>query len=430
MGLCLLAIFLLAFTGGLAVDAAAQPPPPAPSEKKGAGPAPAGRVRVFLDCGDCFQDFLRTDVQFVDFVRDRADSDVHVLITDIRTGSGGREYTVTFTGGDRFPGVDKKLTTVTRSSDADDVVRRQLANTLRVGLIGYVTSTGVPRELALTVNLGRPSEDSAASTDKWNNWVFSLEGSASVDAEESNSERHFGAEIGADRITPNWKITLGIEADSNKEEFDLDDDEAPVEVIRKDQEFRWLAVKALGEHWSVGAEGNLGSSTYQNTKLSLSAAPAIEFNVFPYSMYTRRQLRAKYSLGFERLEYYEETIFLKTAETLPRHQMTIAFEQREQWGSLNARAEWSQYLHDLSKSRLELDGEVSLRLFRGLSLSTEMNASRIHDQLSLPRRSATEQEILLRQRQLASGYEYRLAFNVRYTFGSIFSSVVNPRFGR
>jgi hypothetical protein len=421
--------FLLAISGGFTSDAAAQPPAP-PPENQAVERAPAGRVRVFLDCGYCFQDFLRTEISFVDFVRDRSDSDVHVLITDIRTGSGGREYTVTFTGGDRFRGVDKKLTTVTSSSDADDVVRRQLANTLRVGLIDYVTRTGVPRELAMTVKLGQPVGDSAASTDRWNNWVFSLEGSASVDAEESNRQRHFGAEIGADRITPNWKITLGIEADSNKEEFDLDDEEAPVEVTRKDQELRWLAVKALGEHWSIGAEGDLGSSTYRNRKLRVRAAPAIEFNVFPYSMYTRRQLRARYSLGGERLKYYEETIFLKTEETLPRQQLSVAFEQREPWGSLDGRAEWSQYLHDLSKSRLEFEGEVSLRLVRGLSLSTRMNASRIHDQLSLPRRSATEQEILLRQRQLASGYEYSLSFNVRYTFGSIFSSVVNPRFGR
>ncbi len=430
MRLQVVALFLLVFSGGLAADALAQPPTPPADAGQATTPARTGRVRVFLDCGFCFQEFVRTEIQFVDFVRDRSDSDVHVLITDIRTGSGGREYTVTFTGANRFAGVDRKLTTVTSSSDADDVVRRQLANTLRVGLLGYVTSAGVPRGLALTVDLEQPDEDSTASTDRWNNWVFSLQGSASVNAEESNRQKHFGAQLGADRITPNWKITLGIEADSNKQEFDLDDEETPVEVTRKDQEFRWLAVKALGEHWSVGADGDLGSSTYRNRKLRVRVAPAIEFNVFPYSMYTRRQLRARYSLGTEQLRYYEETIFLKTRETLPRQQMSLAFEQREQWGSLNARAQWSQYLHDVSKSRLEVSGNVSLRIVRGLSLATAMNASRIHDQLSLPRRSATEQEILLRQRQLASGYEYQLSFNVRYTFGSIFSSVVNPRFGR
>jgi hypothetical protein len=36
----------------------------------------------------------------------------------------------------------------------------------------------------------------------------------------------------------------------------------------------------------------------------------------------------------------------------------------------------------------------------------------------------------LRLRRLESGYEYSLSFNLTYTFGSIFSSIVNPRFGQ
>ena len=59
-----------------------------------------------------------------------------------------------------------------------------------------------------------------------------------------------------------------------------------------------------------------------------------------------------------------------------------------------------------------------------------MNASRIRDQLSLPRRGATQEEILLELRELQSGYEYAFEFGLTYTFGSIFSAVVNPRFGQ
>ena len=107
----------------------------------------------------------------------------------------------------------------------------------------------------------------------------------------------------------------------------------------------------------------------------------------------------------------------------------MTLEQRERWGSLQTRLEWSQYLHDLSKNRLELQGEVSIRILRGLSVSTEFNASRLRDQLSLPLRGATEEEVLLRLRQLQSGYEYGFGLSLTYTFGSIFSSIVNPRFG-
>lgn len=396
-----------------------------PLQAQGPGPE---RLKVFLDCNGCFADFLRTEVGFVDYVRDRTEADVHLLITRAETGSGGTEFTLAFLGGDRFPQAAETIKTVTGSSDTDDIVRRQLSTAVRVGLLRFVARDGVPRDLAVTVRLGG-EERPAAAADGWNRWVFSLRGSASFEGEESSRQRHLSAEISADRITPDWKVTLGSEIDHEREEFDLDEED-PVEVERRERDFNWLVVKGLGEHWSVGARGDIESSTFENMKLSISAAPAIEYNVFPYSMYTRRQLRALYAIGVSRFDYYERTLFGKDQETLPEHELSIAFEQRERWGSLESRVEWSQYLQDLGKSRLEADGELSVRLARGLSLAAEINASRIRDQLSLPARGATEEEVLLRLRRLQSGYEYRLGASVTYTFGSIFSSIVNPRFGR
>jgi len=37
--------------------------------------------------------------------------------------------------------------------------------------------------------------------------------------------------------------------------------------------------------------------------------------------------------------------------------------------------------------------------------------------------------VLLRIRQIESGYELELNFGVTYTFGSLFNNIVNPRFG-
>ena len=52
----------------------------------------------------------------------------------------------------------------------------------------------------------------------------------------------------------------------------------------------------------------------------------------------------------------------------------------------------------------------------------------LRDQIALPARGATDEEILLRIRRLQTGYEYNVGLSLTYTFGSIFSSVVNPRF--
>jgi hypothetical protein len=414
---------LLILLLGIAAEAGRQEPQPA---------SPAGRqLRVFLDCGSCFSDYLRSEITFIDFVRERSEAEIHLLITQTSTGSGGTEYTAEFIGSGRFDGVQRTAKAITTSSDSEDTIRRQLANAVRIGLLSFIAQDGVPQQLDLEVDLGTEQARPAVAGDRWNNWVFSVRGEGSFDGEESRREMQLGGSMSADRITPDWKITLGTEIDFERERFNLDEeDEEPLEVERREREFRWLAVKALGEHWSAGARGDVESSTFENISLAASAEPAIEYNVFPYSEYTRRQLRILYAIGPRTLNYYEETLFGKTEETLVQHELSATYDQREQWGSLEARVEWSQYLHDLELSRLEADGEVSLRIARGLSVSAELNASRIRDQVSLPARGATPEEILLRLRELSSGYEYSFSFGLTYTFGSIFSSVVNPRFGQ
>ncbi len=383
---------------------------------------------IFLDCESCFVDYLRAEVTFVDFVRDRTEADVHVLITRAGTGAGGSEYTLQFIGARAFADLTETIRTVTTSSDSEDQVRRQLATALRVGLLRYLS-----RDDAAAGPGGDGPHRSRTGSARWRGPVEQLgvqpPGLRPFSGEESSRERELGGELSADRITPDWKVTLGVELEHAVEEFDLDEDE-PVHVERRERDFGWVVVNGLGEHWSVGATGDIESSTFDNIKLSASAAPAVEFNVFPYSTYTRRQLRALYAVGVLRNQYYESTLFGKLEETLPFHQVSLSYEQREPWGSLQASTEWSQYLHDISKTRLELEGQLSLRVARGLSVSAEVNASRIRDQLALPARGATPEEILLRIRRIQSGYEYSVGLSLTYTFGSIFSAVVNPRFGQ
>ncbi len=42
---------------------------------------------------------------------------------------------------------------------------------------------------------------------------------------------------------------------------------------------------------------------------------------------------------------------------------------------------------------------------------------------------ATDEEIVVRQRQLATSFRYYTSFGISYRFGAIFNNVVNPRFG-
>ena len=98
------------------------------------------------------------------------------------------------------------------------------------------------------------------------------------------------------------------------------------------------------------------------------------------------------------------------------------------WGSANTQLGFSNYLHDFSKNNLYINGNVNIRLFKGLSLNAYLYLSVIHDQLALPKGGASFEDVLLQKQQLATQYSYYFNFGLTYTFGSIYNNVVNPRF--
>ncbi len=102
---------------------------------------------------------------------------------------------------------------------------------------------------------------------------------------------------------------------------------------------------------------------------------------------------------------------------------------KQPWGSAGLSVEASNYLYDFSKNHLQIFGNGSFRLFKGLSFDFFSFVNLIHDQLSIEKGGATPQEVLLRRRQLATSYSYQGFVGLRYTFGSKFANVVNPRFG-
>jgi len=392
-------------------------------------PAQPARLRVYLDCFDCFPDFLRDEIDWVDFVREPQDADVTLLSTGSQTGGGGREIVLRFVGAGRFDGQDAELRALSLTGEPENLRRQTVLRTVSVGLLGYLARLGLPAGLDLDVSPAeRRQDDEPPADDPWNLWVFEVSADASIDAEESNRQSEWRVNVSGDRVTENWKISFGISADEETEEFDLDEDD-PFEVTQRERSVDWFVARSLGPHWSVGFDGRAESSTFGNTKFSAEAAPAVEFSVFPYQEYATRQFTVQYQVGIERAEYNEITLFDQLEETLGRHEVDVRLDQRQPWGSLQAGFEYSQYLHDLSKYRLEVDGEVSVRIIRGLSVDVEGGASRIRDQLSLPRRDATPEEVLLRLRELQSGYELSFSVGVSYSFGSIFNNVVNPRFG-
>jgi hypothetical protein len=305
-----------------------------------------------------------------------------------------------------------------------------------VGLMRFVAAT--PLAARMNIELTEEEERAAGppggAQDPWNYWVFRVGVDGSINGESQQESREMSLEFSANRTTENWKIEIGLDGSYEDETFELEaDEEEPAQTIyslRRSYELDLLLVKSLNARWSTGIEASIESSTFGNEELSWRLAPAIEYNVFPWSESTRRSFVFRYGLGMTGFNWKEITVYGRTEETRPRHAFSAGYATNEAWGESSVSVDFSQYLHDTSKNRIEFSGNVEVRVLRGLSLDVNGSYARVHDQLSIPARGATPEEILLRLRQLRTSYEFDASIGVTYRFGSIFNNVVNPRFRR
>lgn len=383
---------------------------------------------IFLDCtvSYCDPNFFRTELDFVNHVRERTAADVHVLVADESTGGGGRRYSLAFYGQRQFEGMADTIVVTTPEGATEEEKRRTLARTIRIGLVRYLAKT--PESGRVVVSLEAPTSLAAraeTTTDPWDAWVFRLGANMNGNSETQYASANINGSVRAGRVTETWKTNLRVDEYYSDSKFTVNGER--ISTIRRDFGGSALQVRSLGEHLSMGVRAGASSSTFLNQKLAANAAAAIEYDLYPYRESTRRQLVTQYSIGARRYVYNDTTIYFRIRETRPYQSLSIAFEQRQTWGSVYMGANGYHFLDDLSKSRLNLSMSTDVRIVKGLSLSAAMNYSVIHDQLYLAKGNLSKDEVLLQQSQLQTGYRanYRLALN--YTFGSVLNNVVNPR---
>jgi len=381
-------------------------------------------IRVFLDCDSCDLDYIKTEITFVNYVRDRLEAQVHILITTQQTGGGGREYTLSFMGQNDCRDLTDIQKYFSSKTDTDDETRKGLVKALKLGLMSYVGRTSIACRIA--VDYTSPQATGPAR-DRWDSWVFSLSGQGYFSGEETYMSRMAYGSFSANRVTAASKVRLGLSVDTSKQRYEFED--STVTGKTSSWAASGLFVKSLGEHWSAGAYVTADASLYSNVKLGLSVAPAVEYNFFPYSQSTRRQLRALYRLSLKAARYHETTWLGKLRETTLRGSLGLTLDLREKFGTVSLSVEGSHYLHDIGKYRVDTFSIVNLRLYKGLSVYVLGGYSWIHDQLWLLGREPTYEEQLLRLRELPMNSNYFAAIGFQFQFGSIFTNVINPRFG-
>jgi len=382
--------------------------------------------KVYLDCWRCDRDYIRTNMTFINYVRDRQNADIHILVTIQPTGPGGNEYTLNFIGRGDFAEVHHMLTYVSNRTDSWDDTRKGMVEVLKNGLLPFLLRTPLAEYFKVEFI---PKPMSSAVRDQWNYWVFSASFGGSLWGQQTQGGTSLRGNLSANRVTPDLKLRFGLSGNYNKNRYDLEDSERILSTSESTG-FSGLAVKSINDHWSAGGSLGISSSTYNNILFGFNPALALEYNVFPYSQSTRRQLRFLYRLGYGFNSYHEETIYGKTREQVIGQSLNAAFALREPWGNAEINLSGSHLFHDLSLNQISIRGDLNVRLIRGLSLSLNAGYSQIHNQISLPKGGASLEEILLNRKILATSYSYSMSVGFSYTFGSIYSNVVNPRFGR
>jgi len=393
-------------------------------------PAPPP-LRVFLDCPSyrCDPDFFRTEFPFADFTRVPEDADVQVLVTEVETGSGGSEYTITALGRGRFVGRADTLKAYTTADATDDEERKAIAQRMGLALARYVALT--PAADRFTLRYTAPDSLRASMTqgerDPWNYWAFRIRFNTYLNGEASYNNASLHSSLGATRITEALKVEGEgwISRDRSYYEYD---DSTSVTTITENYGASLLFAPSLGRHWGWATYVEASRNTYRNLELGVELLAGLEYDIWPYEEVTRRLLVIRAVSGVKHARYDEITLYGETEETRPTASLESILDVTQPWGSIGADLELSTYLHDLTKNRAELSLNADVRLVRGLSLSVFGQVASIHDQLGLPAEGASDEDILLRQQQLATNYEYYTSIGLSYVFGSRFNNVVNPRF--
>jgi len=216
------------------------------------------------------------------------------MISRQRTGSGGREYTISLIGQKNLAFKRDTLNFTTQWNDSQEVVRRKLVKFLKLGLVHFVEGTAVADQLEISLKKKRKI---FAPEDHWNYWVFRTNVSGDFNGEQSRNFQSMNARFSAQRITTNWKIYANLRTRYRKSIYDVDS--TTVSSTTSNKHFYGMIVKGLSEHWSLGVFGYIGSSSYSNTRISYSGAPAVEYDIFPYSESVRKQFRFIYRVSPE-----------------------------------------------------------------------------------------------------------------------------------
>jgi hypothetical protein len=411
---------------------------PALFGQNAAGQEPQAEApRVFLDCQgpQCDDTYHRTEIPWVTWVRDQQDADLHVIMTSQATATNGREYLLDATGREAYADYRDESIYQTLSTDTQRERIDGVSHALGLTFARFAQYAGFRSLVTLQASQDGREVRSAGLVsaeqvdDPWNLWAFRLNTNGNFNGEETRVTRRFSGGLNVSRVTPTWKQNYEASMNYNYQSTTYSSGSSFIDR-RTDWNFNSTIVYAMAEFWSVGFTSRVGRNVRENQHFSATINPAIEYSIFPYDEATRQSMTFFYEIGPTYFDYIEVTVDERLKETRFQQALTLGVSQRQTWGNVRVNVRGSHYLHDWARNNLNMSGNVSFRITRGLNLNFGGNYTLVADQLYLPLEGLSDEELLAGVRQAPTDKRYGLFVGLSYQFGSIFNNIVNNRFLR
>ena len=393
------------------------------------------RLKVFIDCSNtwCDHTFIRTEINIVDFLLDNQAADLHILITEQSTGSGGSQYQLIFFGQNRFRQMSDTLRFNTDPNATDFEERNMLIKHMKLGLTRYIIASGNGNDIAIEMKKKddeKKKDTSTSAKDPWNYWVFRLGANGYISADEVYKTSRLGGNLSANRVTDEIKIGFEMYGGKNRDSYYLEDSTGKEKIVNKNEDysFQHYLIKSINDHWSYGYEATLSRNTFSNNKSRVFFRTGFEYDIYPYKEVNTKFFTLSYTVDVRRNTYFDTTLFDKLNETLYGHTAEANLSFKQKWGTIELGVEYHNYFHNWKYLNLGMNGEVDIRITGGLSVNFYIYGELSRDQIYLPKEEADITEVLTRRRQIASGYNFFTHFGLNYRFGSKLNNFVNPRF--
>jgi hypothetical protein len=390
------------------------------------------KVKIYLDCNRpwlCDEEFLRTELKMVDYVRDRFLSDVQVISNVQFSGGGGEQNMLVFLGQNAFNGTSDTLRYFNNPTNTDDEKRRKMLQYLKIGLMRYIAQSPIGEQIAIDFKENNEDKDKQASSpqkDPWNYWQFSISTSGYFNGDNNYQQQDINMNTSANRETEKSRVNFDIFNNLSRQTITVNNEKVNIKTDRQGMNFSF--VKKVNEHFGFGLSSEAQRSVFDNIDTRIEATPRIEYSFTPYKNFNTERLVLQYSIGPQYSNYQDSTLYDRTQEMLMTQKLGIIGSFTKPWGSLNGGVFWSNYFHDFNKNNLFIGLGISWRIFKGFQFGLGGNFQFIRDQISLPKQGASRDDVLTRRRLIATSYSYFGGVGFSYRFGSIYNSQVNPTF--